>query len=184
MRPEVVLVGMRGPSAAVVLRELAALPQRPALVTGLPGVAIPATRKALYYRAQADLFLVHSQRERRAFESRSGQLGWSQRFALSGLPFLERHASAGDDIVFAAQALVPAALDERRWLVRQLDALAHRHPARRVVLKVRTAAGEQQTHHERWSLDSLLDELPDRAPNLLVRGGSMLQSLDLSLIHI
>lgn len=177
-RPEAVLVAMRGPTAAVVLRELAALPDRPVLVTGLPGVAIPATRKALYYRAQADLFLVHSQRERRAFEARAQQLGWPQRFALSTLPFLERHASAGDDIVFAAQAIVPAGLDERRWLVRQLDALARSAPDRRVVLKVRASAGEQQTHQERWALAELLAELPDRAPNLVVRGGSMLQCLD------
>lgn len=177
-RPDAVLVGMRGPAAAVVLRELAELPHRPVLVTGLPGVAIPATRKALFYRAQADLMLVHSRGERRAFEARARELGWPQRFALSTLPFLERHASAGDDIVFAAQALVPASLDERRWLVARLDELARRRPERRVVLKVRAGAGEQQTHAERWPLAALLDELPHRAPNLIVRGGSMLQTLD------
>lgn len=177
-RPEAVLVGMRGPTAAVVLRELAALPERPVLVTGLPGVAIPATRKALYYRAQADLMLVHSHGERRAFAARARELGWTHRFALTSLPFLERHASAGDDIVFAAQALVPATLEQRRWLVRQLDALARRHPHRRVVLKVRAGAGEEQTHAERWPLPDLLAELPARAPNLVVRGGSMLQTLD------
>lgn len=177
-RPEVVLVGMRGPTAAVVLRELAELPHRPVLVTGLPGVAIPATRKALYYRAQADLMLVHSRGERRAFAARGLELGWSHRFALTTLPFLERHRPAGDDIVFAAQALVPATLEERRWLVRQLDALARRHPDRRVVLKVRATGGEQQTHAERWPLADLLAELPERAPNIIVRGGSMLQTLD------
>lgn len=177
-RPDAVLIGMRGPTAAVVLRELASLPHRPVLVTGLPGVAIPATRKALYYRAQADLVLVHSERERRAFAARARSLGWSHRFALSTLPFLERHASAGDDIVFAAQAIVPAELEQRRWLVRQLDALARRHPGRRVVLKVRATTGEQQTHAERWPLADLLAELPERAPNLVVRGGSMLQTLD------
>jgi hypothetical protein len=177
-RPSAVLVGMRGPTAAVVLRELAALPHRPVLVTGLPGVAIPATRKALYYRAQADLFLVHSRGERRAFAARAHELGWTHRFALTSLPFLERHASAGDDIVFAAQALVPSSLEDRRWLVRQLDALARRHSDRRVVLKVRAAAGEEQTHAERWPLPDLLAELPDRAPNLIVLGGSMLQTLD------
>lgn len=177
-RPEVVLVGMRGPTAAVVLRELAELPHRPVLVTGLPGVAIPATRKALYYRAQADLMLVHSRGERRAFAARSLELGWPQRFALSSLPFLERHPPAGDDIVFAAQALVPATLEQRRWLVRQLVALARRHPDRRVVLKVRATNGEQQTHAERWPLADLLNELPERAPNMIVRGGSMLQTLD------
>ena len=177
-RPEAVLVGMRGPTAAVVLRELAELPHRPVLVTGLPGVAIPATRKALYYRAQADLMLVHSRGERRAFAARALELGWAHRFALTTLPFLERHPPAGDDIVFAAQAIVPATLEERRWLVRRLDALARRHPDRRVVLKVRATGGEQQTHAERWPLADLLDELPERAPNIIVRGGSMLQTLD------
>ncbi|KQV25506.1 DUF6716 putative glycosyltransferase [Yonghaparkia sp. Root332] len=177
-RPEAVLVGMRGPTAAVVLRELVELRDRPVLVTGLPGVGIPATRKALYYRAQADVMLVHSRRERRAFADRAEALGWSHRFALSSLPFLEGRPPAGDDIVLAAQALVPATLEERRWLVRQLDATARRHPHRRVVLKVRAATGEQQTHAERWPLADLLAELPARAPNLVVRGGSMSQTLD------
>ncbi|GAA1692160.1 hypothetical protein GCM10009792_10100 [Microcella alkalica] len=177
-RPQAVLVGMRGPTAAVVLRELSSLPDRPVLVTGLPGLAIPATRKALYYRAQADLMVVHSRGERRAFDTRARELGWDHRFALSSLPFLERRPASGDDIVFAAQALVPATVEERRWLVRRLDALARGLPHRRVVLKVRATANEQQTHAERWPLPDLLEELPDRAPNLVVRGGSMQDALD------
>lgn len=176
-RPEAVLVGMRGPTAAVVLAELAALPGRPVLLSGLPGVGIPASRKALFYRAQADAMIVHSLREREAFAARAQQLGWPQRFAVATLPFLERHPSAGDDIVFAAQALVPESLADRRAIIALLVALARRNPDRRVVLKLRALDGEAQTHDERYPLDALLHEV-DRPANLLTRHDSMLAALD------
>lgn len=176
-RPDAVLVGMRGPTAAVVLAELAALPGRPVLLTGLPGVGIPAARKALFYRAQADAMIVHSLRERDDFADRARQLGWSQRFALTTLPFLERHPSAGDDIVFATQALVPESLADRRAIVALLVELARRHPHRRVVLKLRALDGEAQTHRERHPLDALLKEV-ERPSNLLTRHDSMLAALD------
>ncbi|WAB81897.1 hypothetical protein OVN18_02420 [Microcella daejeonensis] len=176
-RPDSVLVGMRGPTAAVVLAELAALPGRPVLLSGLPGVGIPASRKALFYRAQADAMIVHSLREREAFAERAQQLGWPQRFAVATLPFLERHPSAGDDIVFAAQALVPESLADRRAIIALLVALARRNPDRRVVLKLRTLDGEAQTHDERYPLDALLQEV-ERPSNLLTRHDSMLAALD------
>lgn len=176
-RPDAVLVGMRGPTASVVLAELATLPGRPVLLSGLPGVGIPASKKALFYRAQADAMIVHSLREREAFAARAEQLGWPQRFAVATLPFLERHPSAGDDIVFAAQALVPASLEERRSVIALLVALARRNPDRRVVLKLRALDGEAQTHAERYPLDALLHEV-ERPPNLLTRHDSMLAALD------
>lgn len=66
-RPEVVLVATTGPAAEHVLRLLARLPFRPVVVTGLPGMSLPATTNALRYRSTADLFVVHSHHERTAF---------------------------------------------------------------------------------------------------------------------
>jgi hypothetical protein len=158
-RPDAVLIALRGPVAAVLIRLLAALPHRPVIVTGLPGISIPATRKALAFRRQADLFVLHSRREIREFTRMSREYGWTHRFALATLPFIEQRASEpGTDLVFAAQAVVPRARDDRRHLLEVLIAAAVADPSRRVVIKVRAAAGEQQTHVEEASYPELLEE--------------------------
>jgi hypothetical protein len=173
---DAVLVAMRGPTAALLLAMLAELPRRPVLWSGIPGIALPARRKALVYRAQADLMIVHSHHERDAFRALDDVEGMHHQFALTTLPFLDRRPGAGDDIVFAAQALVPATRAQRRHLVASLVATAEANPDRRVVLKVRARAGEKQTHDERWPLESLL---PSVVPhNLLVQSGPMTAVLD------
>jgi len=173
---DAVLVAMRGPTAALMLAMLSDLPQRPVLWSGIPGIALPARRKALVYRAQADLVLVHSHRERDEFLALDRAEGLNHRFALTSLPFLERRPSSGDDVVFAAQALVPASRAERRHLVAQLVATAAANPDRRVVLKVRARGGERQTHDERWPLDTLFPTAVP--PNLVVHDGPMGGALD------
>ena len=65
--PDVVLVACTGPVAREVLLHWATATPRPALVTALPGLAMPATRLALEYREPADCFLVHSVAEAEAF---------------------------------------------------------------------------------------------------------------------
>ncbi len=173
---DAVLVAMRGPTVALLLAMLAERDRRPVLWSGIPGIALPARRKALVYRAQADLMIVHSHHEREVFQALDEAEGMQHRFALTTLPFLDRRPSVGDDLVFAAQALVPATRAERRDLVEQLIAAAESHPDRRVVLKVRAQAGERQTHDERWPLDTLLPPVVPR--NLVVQAGPMADVLD------
>jgi hypothetical protein len=159
-RPDAVLIALRGPVAAVLIRMLAELPDRPVIVTGLPGISIPATRKALAFRRQADLFVLHSRREIAEFTRLSREYGWTHRFALATLPFVERRTGPlGDDLVFAAQAVVPREREDRRRLLEVLIASAEADPSRRVVIKLRAVAGEQQTHREDASYPELLEEL-------------------------
>ena len=179
-RPDVVLVSMLGPAATVVLRDIHAMPNRPVLITGLPGISIPATEKAILRRVQADLFLLHSKREVRAFDELAAQLGVYGRFALSRLPFMTADPASrtpGKDIIFAAQAAVPAGREDRVRLLGWLAELARRHPQNRVIIKLRAVRGEQQTHAELDSYEELLDELaasPGGAPeNLVVASGPM-----------
>ena len=182
-QPDAVLVALRGPVAAVLIRMIAELPVRPVIVTGLPGISIPATRKALAFRRQADLFVLHSRREIREFTRLSRENGWTHRFALATLPFVEERTGAtGDDLVFAAQAVVPRTREEREQLLDILLDAARADPSRRVVIKVRAAAGEQQTHHEDASFPELLEEaraagvdIPD---NLVVSTAPMSVALD------
>ncbi len=130
------------------------------LVSGLPGISIPATRKALRFRQQADLFVVHSRRELVEFTALASANGWQQRFALDTLPFAHREAvSGGTDLVFAAQAIVPLERADRMRVARLLVDAAVAEPSRRVVVKLRAAPGEQQTHAEQDGYPGLLEEL-------------------------
>lgn len=177
---EVVLLGARGPLVRVLAREAAALNPRPVLVTGLPGISIPATRKAIVYRTQCDLFVVHSRRECREFSALSVERGMPQQFALASLPFARREASAdvsGSDLVFAPQAKVPAERADRLRIARLLVRAAEADPSRRVVVKLRAADGEQQTHAERDSYPDLLATLAPLPPNLVTSTTSMGRAL-------
>ncbi len=185
-QPDVVLLSVRGPLVKVVVRAIVgAAARRPVIVTGLPGISVPATRKAVAHRAQADLFVVHSRRELREFTALAETMRVPQQFALATLPFLpppvpvrvpSPASSPGlaGDIIFAAQAKVPALKSERLALLGWLAESARRHPSIRVVIKVRATHGEQQTHAETHDYAALLPLLQQPAPaNLVVEGGAM-----------
>jgi hypothetical protein len=176
-QPDVVLLSMRGPLIRVVIREVvAASVRRPVLVSGLPGISIPATRKALTFRSQADLVVLHSKHEIRAFTSVAAQLRIEQSFGLATLPFLDARSEptgARDEIVFAVQAKVPRERERRVEILNWLAETARRHPELRVVLKLRAVTGEPQTHAEAYPYDALLEELGSRPANLVVESGSM-----------
>ena len=180
-QPDVVLLSVRGPVVRVLVRMIdSAMPHRPVIVSGLPGISIPETMLALYYRSRVDLMLLHSKREITAFRALASSLGIEQDFGLSSLPFLAevRGTSSGDgDIIFAAQAKVPATLDDRLLVMQWLAETARRSPERRVVLKLRGVAGEAQTHSERYPLDEILAGMTDVPPNLVVSTGPMAEHL-------
>ena len=185
LRPDAVLVAARGPLARVLARLVAGLTPRPVIVTGLPGISIPATSRALQFRAQCDLFVLHSAREMREFAALANMRGLSQRFALSRLPFAEsparRREAKGGDLVFAAQAIVPRERADRVRVAEMLIAVAEANPWRRVVVKLRAAAGEKQTHREVDDYRALLARLARRRPlpdNLVVSTGPMARALD------
>ncbi len=182
MQPDVVLLSVRGPLVKVVVRAIVgATTVRPVIVTGLPGISVPATRMAIAHRAQADLFVLHSRREVREFADLAEQMKIKQVFALATLPFLPPAAGPSrpsGDVIFAAQAKVPFARADRVALLGWLAESARQHPARRVVVKVRAASGEQQTHAEAHEYAELIAELVPAAPaNLVVEGGAMVAHL-------
>ncbi len=179
LRPDVVLVAMRGPAAALTIGLANQAPGRPVIVSGLPGISIPATRLALLFRRHPDLFLLHSRREIRDFTALSRSHGWDHRFGLATLPFVERRpASAGTDLVFAVQAVVPRESAERRRVARLLIDAALAEPDKRVVVKLRAAEGERQTHDEHDSYPALLAALGPLPPNLVLSTEPMSAALD------
>ncbi|MDQ0893111.1 DUF6716 putative glycosyltransferase [Agromyces ramosus] len=190
-RPDAVLLSLRGPLVRVVAPIVGRRPQRPVLVSGFPGLTIPAEPKAIVYREQVDLIVLHSHREVREFRANAEQLGVPVEFGLSTLPFLpdapaHDHAqdladpATGGDLVFAAQAKVPTERDQRVRLLGWLADAACRRPSRRVVVKVRAGRGEAQTHAEEFDFAELLadpavrSELGGTLPaNLVVEDGPM-----------
>jgi len=183
LRPDVVVIGARGPLVRVLARLVAGLTPRPVIVSGLPGISIPATTKALVYRTQCDLFVLHSRREVRDFKALARLRGEGQRFALTQLPFAEARPAAppapvGTDLVFAAQAIVPRERDDRLRVARLLVRAAEADPSRRVVLKLRAAPGEHQTHFEADALPDLLATLGPLPPNLVTSTAPMAKALD------
>ncbi|QCR42926.1 hypothetical protein C1N91_04580 [Curtobacterium sp. SGAir0471] len=202
--PDAVLVACIGPVAELVIDEVhRRLPRRPVLLTGLPGISFPAKWKGVFFRARADLFVLHSHREVRAYRDLARAGGTEPHFALATLPFArstrgrasDRAASDGaagdgaagdgtvrdtdgarDAVVFAAQPSVPADEEDRRRVVGWLVETALRHPEWRVVVKVRAVSGEHQTHREQYPYPALLPA--DAPPNLVVASGPMAQHLD------
>lgn len=183
-RPDVLVAGARGLTVQALI-ELAVpnRADRPVIVSGLPGIAVPVLPYGLGFRRSVDLFLVHSHRERRAFAEASRSLGIPHRYALATLPFLPTPEPSGtpgparNRIIFAAQSLVPESREERRRLLRQLVSTALAHPDLEVVVKVRGRVDEHQTHADQHPYPELLAELrhegvavPD---NLVVESGPM-----------
>lgn len=180
---DVVLAAARGPLARVVAREAARLDPSPVIATGLPGISIPATWRALNYRRHCDMFVLHSHREIREFRSLAEERGFDHRFALATLPFARRvaelaPAARGTDLVFAAQAIVPARREDRACVARILIAAAEADPARRVVLKLRGRPGEHETHREEDSYPDLLGAIGGVPSNLVVSYAPMGEVLE------
>ncbi|SFR72741.1 hypothetical protein SAMN05428970_1420 [Agromyces sp. CF514] len=86
--PHAVLLSLRGPFVRVVAPLIERRPNRPVLVSGFPGLTIPAVPKAVVYREQTDLVVLHSRREVREFRANAAGLGLGTTFALATLPFL------------------------------------------------------------------------------------------------
>ncbi|GAA1771381.1 DUF6716 putative glycosyltransferase [Agromyces humatus] len=198
-RPDVVLLAMRGPLVRVITPIVGRAPDRPVLVSGFPGLTIPAEPKAIIYREQVDLIVLASRREVREFRANAERLGIPVGLGLTTLPFLTDTSRADvpaagavaasaperTDLVFAAQAKVPPVREDRVRLLGWLVDAARRRPSRRVVVKVRARRGEAQTHEEAYDFGELLDDPDVREelggslpPNLVVEDGPMAEHLE------
>jgi Putative glycosyltransferase (DUF6716) len=162
--PDVVLLACTGPVvAALTVRRVFWGRARAVLVTGLPGISVPATSRAVRSRAACDLFLLHSKREVAEFAQIGARRAPRLIFGLAPLPFLPARipgpaggAQLGPNLVFAAQAKVPV---ERAHREQILLALADAGSA---VVKLRASSEEQQTHTEIWSYPHIMDYLVAR----------------------
>jgi CheY-like chemotaxis protein len=183
--PDVLLLACTGPVVAALTTSRSLRSQgRPVMVTGLPGISVPASRRALEQRRDADLLLLHSHREISAYARLRAELDSEIELGLATLPFLtEATADAAarvrcdsdGPVIFAAQAHVPPAREQRKQILQALAAHS------RAVVKVRGRGGEEQTHRERWPYAELAADLvaAGRLPAeaISVDAGSMARAL-------
>ena len=162
--PDVVLLACTGPVVAAIA-DCRALRTafRPVLVTGLPGISVPATKRAVSLRRGCDLFVLHSHRERSEFAALGRKIAPHLVFGLATLPFLRSAVGHQDgdgrqrtELVFAAQAKVPPDRADREAILLGLAA------AGSAVVKLRAANGEQQTHREAWPYPDLMADLVEQ----------------------
>lgn len=162
-----------GVSARHLRRAARGSGQRPAgrttaLVSALPGVAYPATEKAMRFRALGDAFITHSRAEARDFSGVLARLGSPQPLLTARLPFLRTAGAPSPDptpvqaVVFAAQAKFPVERGQRERVLEALARTSRAHPGADVVVKLRARAGEPQTHREEFPYDQLWDALAAR----------------------
>ncbi len=168
LRPDVLLAAATGPVVQVVYSTAAFLERRPGLVSGLPGVGLPATTKGQRYRRLGDMFITHSAFEKERYEYVLGRNGFPVEVVVARLPMLKSKQppraefTPGDvpsRLVFAPQAKVPVEKREREQILLSLNRFAHNFPDSSVIVKVRSRPGEQETHREEHSYTALLESL-------------------------
>jgi len=170
-RPDVVLMACTGPVVAALTDQRTLWSgHRPLLVTGLPGISVPATRRAVTARAACDLFLLHSKREIAEFADMGARYAPRLVFGLAPLPFLPRctpttgaDSPLGHNLIFAAQAKVPVERPQREQIVLALA------DAGSAVIKLRGWSEEQQTHREIWSYPEIGQRPGGAAPYICRR---------------
>ncbi|MCR4512187.1 DUF6716 putative glycosyltransferase, partial [Aeromicrobium sp. 50.2.37] len=87
-RPDVLVLAVRAHAVPPVLRLLDDAPGRPVVITGVAGVCVPVQWYDVNLRRGADVFVVHSRRERRDLAGVAARHGVPHRVALATLPFL------------------------------------------------------------------------------------------------
>lgn len=181
---DVVLAAATGPVVQQIYGTAARLDPRPALVSGLPGVGLPATLKGQRYRRIGDAFLTHSHREAQEYRRVLAELRTAAEVVVTRLPMLRSEGppactTAPRDVrtlVFAPQAKVPSAAVDRTQIIRALSAWADASPGRDVLIKLRSREGEQETHHDAYPYRDIVVRLKQQGqltPRVTLEYGPM-----------
>ncbi|SDS26471.1 hypothetical protein SAMN04489752_1332 [Brevibacterium siliguriense] len=170
--PDIVLGAATGPIVAQVFLTAHTRTNRPALVSGLPGMGLPASGKGMNYRRLMDAFIAHSAAEVAAYTEASTKSQVPCEVMLARLPMLRSEGipqlksttpeAAPHTLVFAPQAKVPAERVDREAIIAALAKFADRNPDSTAVVKMRSRPGEFETHHEQHSYFEILEDFRTR----------------------
>ncbi|WP_046779159.1 DUF6716 putative glycosyltransferase [Streptomyces yangpuensis] len=188
-RYDVVVLALVGGAVQAVLHGARALwpapARRPVLVTGYVGVVYEKLADGLLLRHGADLVLANSrhdaERFRAVYEGVGADAGAVTETALpflGGAPY-EPAGSRAHTVVFAVQPSVPDSRADRAYLLERAVGHARKHPAREVLIKLRSKPGEHTTHLEEQPYQRLAERVRGGLPaNCRLVYGNMGEVLD------
>ncbi|WP_235346478.1 DUF6716 putative glycosyltransferase [Brevibacterium sp. UCMA 11754] len=179
---DIVLGAATGPIVAQLFLTAHMHGHRPALISGLPGMGLPASTKGMNYRRLMDGFITHSFAEVAQYTEVSARTQVPCEIYLARLPMLRSsevpqlaaaaaapviadtseplmHTAVPQTLVFAPQAKVPESLEDREAIIRALAEFSSRHTDSSAVIKMRSRPGEHETHHEQHSYIDILNSL-------------------------
>ncbi|WP_030609515.1 DUF6716 putative glycosyltransferase [Streptomyces sclerotialus] len=185
---DVVLLSCVGGAVQAMLHGLARAweghDRRPAVVTGYVGVVYEKLADGLLLRHGADVVLANSRHDADRFRAVYRGVNADDRSVVEcALPFLGGAAHDRTDevrtVVFAVQPSVPDNRNDRAYLLRRAVEHARRHPAREVLIKLRSKPGEHTTHIEELPYQKLAAKVPGGLPaNCRLVYGNMGEVLD------
>lgn len=181
---DVVVLALVGGAVQAMLHGLAAIGERPVVVTGYVGVVYEKLADGLLLRHGADVVLANSRHDAERFRAVYEGVGAdASAVTETALPFLDGAPYAPADgrhtVVFAAQPSVPDSREGRTYLLRRLIEHARLRPEREVLLKLRSKPGEHTTHIEELPYQRLAEKLPgEPPPNFRLVYGHMGEVLD------
>lgn len=139
---------------------------RPVTVAVYPGLILRYAFDGLSSRVAADFLWLNSKKDLHDYRSMCSAFGVNSDNARDfGLVPLLRSSESKDSkpsqrktIVFFEQAVIPRSLEDRRYLIDQLIALAEKFPEYELLLKPRTKREEFTLHRTRAHFEALLDQ--------------------------
>lgn len=187
---DIVVLALVGGAVQAMLHGLAHAWQgagrRPVVVTGYVGVVYEKLADGLLLRHGADVVLANSRQDAERFRAVYEGVGADATSVveaalpfLGGAPYTEKHDPY--TVTFAAQPSVPESRADRTYLLKRMIRHAKLHPAREVLIKLRSKPGEHTTHLEEFPFQKLVQKHPLPANCRLVYGhmGEVLDRTDL-----
>ena len=169
------LDGLRSRDALLMLsKEWHHRTDRPILVSAYPGLLFRFALEGMLDRSGADLLCLNSEQDLATYRMGRQAQGLSSDNALvTGLPVLwnahsSRKQSNPPSIVFFEQPSIPVHPLQRRYVCRQLKALAEAWPDHPVIFKPRTSSIESTLHRRHGEMAGVIEAMAETVPNLQV----------------
>ena len=173
---DVLILGLDGQRSRDALLQLSSIwegrSKRPMLVSAYPGLLFRFALEGMLDRSGVDLLCLNSEQDLNTYrQGRQAQGLNSDNAVVTGLPVLWNARPSGKQlehpsIVFFEQPSIPVHPLQRRYLCRQLKALAEAWPDHPVIFKPRTSSIESTLHRRHGEMASVIDQMAKDVPNL------------------
>ena len=173
---DVLILGLDGQRSRDALLQLSSIwegrSKRPLLVSAYPGLLFRFALEGMLDRSGADLLCLNSERDLETYRQGRQAQGLScDNAAVTGLPVLwnahpRETPPERPSIVFFEQPSIPGHPLQRRYICRQLKALAEAWPEHPVIFKPRTSSIESTLHRRHGEMAGVIEAMSETIPNL------------------